>query len=252
MFLHQIEYNRFQIECGNTLLDDRFKAMEFDAIVSNPPFGTKWEGSDKPELKEDPRFSPAGVLAPKKASDFAFIMHSLYHLKPGGIAAIVCFPGILFRDKAEKEIRKYLVQNNYVEAVIQLTDRLFFGTGITTCILVLKKRENNREEGGGILFINARDLFVKAKTRNKLDDRSIELIYEAYKSREDRENFSRIVSGGEIKERDYSLSVDAYIWKEEVEEIVDIEKINRGATELSEKVYKLNKHMDELLQSFIW
>lgn len=215
-------------------------------LISCPPFGTKWEGNDDPELKDDLRFAGPGALAPKRASDFAFIMHSLYHLKEDGVATMVCFPGILYREGAEKKIRKWLVDKNYIDAIIQLPENLFFGTSISTCILVLKKNENDN----GILFINAKDLFIKSKIRNKLDDKNIELIYDTYQKREDKNFFSRVVYKKEIVEKDYSLGVDKYIFEEEVEEIVDIEKLNMEASELSEDVYKLNQYIDKLIQSF--
>lgn len=142
MFLHDIGYDKFSIEHGDTLTDPKHWDEEpFEAIVSNPPYSIKWEGSDNGTLINDPRFSPAGVLAPKSKADFAFIMHCLHWLATDGTAAIVCFPGIMYRGGAEQKIRKYLIDNNYIECIIQLPDNLFYGTSIATCIMVLKNQK---------------------------------------------------------------------------------------------------------------
>ncbi|HQP04095.1 MAG TPA: type I restriction-modification system subunit M, partial [Bacteroidales bacterium] len=140
MFLHDINYEKFDIANGDTLTNPKHWDDEpFDAIVSNPPYSIKWEGDANPLLINDPRFSPAGVLAPKSKADLAFTMHMLSWLSTSGTAAIVEFPGVLYRSGAEQKIRKYLVDNNYIDTVIQLPPDLFFGTGIATCIIVLKK-----------------------------------------------------------------------------------------------------------------
>lgn len=165
MFLHDIDYDKFDIAHGDTLIDPKHWDDEpFEAIVSNPPYSIRWDGSDNPLLINDPRFSPAGVLAPKSKADLAFIMHSLSWLSTNGTAAIVCFPGVMYRGGAEQKIRKYLIDNNFVDCVIQLPDNLFYGTSIATCIMVLKKskQENNT------LFIDASKEYVKVTNSNKL------------------------------------------------------------------------------------
>ncbi len=163
MFLHDIGYDKFSIEHGDTLTDPKHWDEEpFEAIVSNPPYSIKWEGSDNGTLINDPRFSPAGVLAPKSKADFAFIMHCLHWLATDGTAAIVCFPGIMYRGGAEQKIRKYLIDNNYIECIIQLPDNLFYGTSIATCIMVLKKSKVDNQT----LFIDASKEFVKSTKRS--------------------------------------------------------------------------------------
>ncbi len=170
MFLHDIGYDKFSIEHGDTLVDPKHWDEEpFEAIVSNPPYSIKWEGSDNGTLINDPRFSPAGVLAPKSKADFAFIMHCLSWLATNGTAAIVCFPGIMYRGGAEQKIRKYLIDNNYIECIIQLPDNLFYGTSIATCIMVLKKSKVDNQT----LFIDASKEFVKSTNSNKLGDGSV-------------------------------------------------------------------------------
>ena len=170
MFLHDIGYDKFSIEHGDTLVDPKHWDEEpFEAIVSNPPYSIKWEGSDNGTLINDPRFSPAGVLAPKSKADFAFIMHCLSWLATNGTAAIVCFPDIMYRGGAEQSIRKYLIDNNYIECIIQLPDNLFYGTSIATCIMVLKKSKVDNQT----LFIDASKEFVKSTNSNKLGDGSV-------------------------------------------------------------------------------
>ena len=146
MFLHDVGFDKFDIACEDTLTEPQHWDDEpFELIVSNPPYSIKWPGDDDATLINDPRFAPAGVLAPKSKADLAFIMHSLSWLASNGTAAIVCFPGIMYRGGSEQKIRKYLIDNNYVDCVIQLPANLFFGTSIATCIMVLKKgKENNR------------------------------------------------------------------------------------------------------------
>ena len=183
MFLHDIDYDKFDIGHGDTLTDPlHWDDEPFEAIVSNPPYSIKWAGSDNPLLINDPRFSPAGVLAPKSKADLAFIMHCLSWLATNGTAAIVCFPGILYRGGAERKIRKYLIDNNYVDCVIQLPDNLFYGTGIATCIMVLKKSKSEN----CTLFIDASREFIKVTNSNKLTDENIAKIIAAYESRDNK------------------------------------------------------------------
>lgn len=223
MFLHDIDFDKFNIGHGDTLTDPlHWDDEPFEAIVSNPPYSIKWAGDENPLLINDPRFSPAGVLAPKSKADLAFIMHSLSWLATSGTAAIVCFPGIFYRGGAEQKIRKYLIDNNYVDCVIQLPDNLFFGTTIATCIMVLKKSKSKNST----LFIDASAEFVKVTNSNKLTQENIEKIVDAFASRETVEYFTRLVPNAEIADQDYNLSVSNYVEKEDTREVVNITKLN--------------------------
>lgn len=223
MFLHDIDYDKFDIGHGDTLIDPlHWDDEPFEAIVSNPPYSIRWDGDANPLLINDLRFSPAGVLAPKSKADLAFIMHSLSWLATNGTAAIVCFPGILYRGGAEQKIRKYLIDNNYVDCVIQLPDKLFYGTSIATCIMVLKKSKGENST----LFIDASREFIKVTNSNKLTDANIAKIMAAYESREDEDYFVRLVNNDEIAQQQYNLSVSTYVEQEDKREVVDIVKLN--------------------------
>jgi len=201
MFLHDIGFDKFDIECEDTLTNPQHWDDEpFELIVSNPPYSIKWAGDENPLLINDPRFAPAGVLAPKSKADLAFIMHSLSWLAPNGVAAIVCFPGIMYRGGAEQKIRKYLVDNNYVDCVIQLPSNLFFGTSIATCIMVMKKGKADNK----ILFIDASNECVKVTNNNKLTPENIDHIVDAFTGREDIEYLCHLASYDEVKEQDYN------------------------------------------------
>ncbi|TNK93168.1 type I restriction-modification system subunit M, partial [Mycoplasmopsis pullorum] len=186
----------------------------FDVIVSNPPYSISWNENDDKTLINDPRYQGPGVLAPKSKADWAFILHSLYNLSEDGTAAIVCFPGIMYRGGAEQKIRKYLVENNYVEAVIKLPDNLFFGTSIETCILVLKK---NRFDSN-VTFIDASSFFVKITKKNKLTEQNIEDILQIYNDKKDVLNYCKVATRQEIEDNDYNLSVNSYVEKEDTRE----------------------------------
>ena len=219
MFLHDVGYDKFDIGHGDTLTDPlHWDDEPFEAIVSNPPYSIKWAGDDSPLLINDPRFSPAGVLAPKSKADLAFIMHSLSWLATSGTAAIVCFPGVLYRGGAEQKIRKYLVDNNFIDCVIQLPDNLFFGTSIATCIMVMKKSKGENST----LFIDASRECVKITNNNKLTPENIEKIVSAYTERIDSGYFTRLVRNEEIAGQDYNLSVSSYVAQEDKREVVDI------------------------------
>lgn len=229
MFLHDIDYDKFDIAHGDTLTDPKHWDDEpFEVIVSNPPYSIKWEGDGNATLINDPRFSPAGVLAPKSKADLAFIMHSLSWLATDGTAAIVCFPGVMYRGGAEKKIRKYLIDNNFIDGVIQLPDNLFFGTSIATCILVLKKSKRDNST----FFLDASKECVKVTNSNKLTQENIQHILEAYQAREDREYLCRLVPNGEIGEQDYNLSVSTYVEQEDTREVIDIVQLNREIAQI--------------------
>lgn len=223
MFLHDIDYDKFDIGHGDTLTDPMHWDDEpFEAIVSNPPYSIRWDGDANPLLINDPRFSPAGVLAPKSKADLAFIMHSLAWLATSGTAAIVCFPGVMYRGGAEQKIRKYLIDNNYIDCVIQLPGNLFFGTSIATCIMVLKKSKSENST----LFIDAAKECVKVTNNNKLTQANIDAIIDAYINRADLEHFARLVPNAEIAAQDYNLSVSSYVEQPDLREVIDITVLN--------------------------
>ncbi|GHT83218.1 type I restriction-modification system subunit M [Spirochaetia bacterium] len=223
MFLHDIDYDKFNIAHGDTLTDPFHEDDEpFEAIVSNPPYSIHWDGDSNPLLINDPRFSPAGVLAPKSKADLAFIMHSLSWLATSGTAAIVCFPGVLYRGGAEQKIRQYLIDNNFVDCVIQLPDNLFFGTSIATCIMVLKRSKSENST----LFIDASHECIKVTNSNKLTDTHIEKILAAYTNRKNKQHFTKLVQNSKIAAQDYNLSISTYVEQEDKREAVDIKTLN--------------------------
>ncbi|MBC7877261.1 MAG: type I restriction-modification system subunit M [Anaerolineales bacterium] len=240
MFLHNINYDKFNIALGNTLLDPHFgDEKPFDAIVSNPPYSVTWIGSDDPTLINDERFAPAGVLAPKSKADFAFVLHALSYLSSKGRAAIVCFPGIFYRGGAEQKIRQYLVDNNYVETVISLAPNLFFGTSISVNILVLSKHKTDTT----IQFIDASKLFKPQSNTNVLTDENIKQIMQAFDSKDDVAYFAKSVEYDVIAANDYSLSASSYMEAEDTREVIDITKLN---AELKTTVAKINQLRAEI------
>lgn len=244
MFLHDINFDQFNIVCDDTLTHpSHLDEQEFEAIVSNPPYSIKWVGDNDPTLINDPRFSPAGVLAPKSKADLAFIMHALAHLAPNGTAAIVCFPGIMYRGGAEQKIRQYLVDNNFVDTIIQLPSNLFFGTSIATCIMVLKKSR----EHSNILFIDASKEFEKATNNNKLGKNNIDKIVDTFAQRDDLQYFSRVVPYEEIKNEKYNLSVSTYVEQEDTREKIDIVSLNRELKEIVSRQEILRRDIDQII-----
>lgn len=244
MFLHDINYEKFDIAHGDTLIDPKHWDDEpFDAIVSNPPYSIKWEGDGNSILINDPRFSPAGILAPKSKADLAFTMHMLSWLSTAGTAAIVEFPGVLYRGGAEQKIRKYLVDNNYIDTVIQLPSDLFFGTTIATCVIVLKKSKADNS----ILFIDASAEFVRGGNKNKLGDKNRAKILEAHFKRTDDEYFARLVKNSDIASNSYNISVSSYITPEDTREQVDIKKLNEEITGIVKRQDELRKAIDEIV-----
>lgn len=244
MFLHDIDFDKFNIACEDTLISPQHWDDEpFELIVSNPPYSIKWAGDNNPLLINDPRFSPAGVLAPKSKADLAFIMHSLSWLSANGTAAIVCFPGIMYRGGAEKKIRKYLIDNNYIDCVIQLPSNLFFGTSIATCIMVLKKGKTDSKT----LFIDASEEFLKVTNNNKLTDENIEKIVDCFKSRGEIKHFSHLAAYDEVKENDYNLSVSTYVEAEDTREKIDIVKLNAEIKEIVAREQVLRDEIDKII-----
>lgn len=244
MFLHDIDYDKFDIAHGDTLIDPKHWDDEpFEAIVSNPPYSIRWDGSDNPLLINDPRFSPAGVLAPKSKADLAFIMHSLSWLATNGTAAIVCFHGVMYRGGAEQKIRKYLIDNNFVDCVIQLPDNLFYGTSIATCIMVLKKskQENNT------LFIDASKEYVKVTNSNKLTVSNIAHIIDIYKERADKDYLAKVVPNADIETQDYNLSVSTYVEQEDTREKIDIAVLNAEIKQIVAREQVLRDEIDKII-----
>jgi type I restriction enzyme M protein len=245
MFLHDINYEHFDIALGDTLTDPKHWDSEpFDAIVSNPPYSIHWDGDSNPLLINDPRFAPAGVLAPKSKADLAFTMHMLSWLSTEGTAAIVEFPGVLYRGGAEMKIRKYLVDNNYVDTVIQLPDNLFFGVSIATCIIVLKKSKKDNS----ILFIDGSKEFQHVGNKNKLMDENIQHILNTFIARKDVEFFSKLVKKEDIEVNGYNLSVSSYVEQEDTREKIDIHKLNAEIAEMVKKENELRSAIDEIIK----
>lgn len=247
MFLHDVNYTRFDIAHGDTLIkpSENHKELEpFDAIVSNPPYSTKWEGKDNALLINDERFNKAGVLAPTSKADLAFVMHSLSWLSEKGSAAIVCFPGVMYRGGAEKDIRKYMVEENFIDCVISLAPNLFFGTGIAVCILVLRKNKMDKQT----LFINANDEFIKVTNKNMLSKENLENILKLYKDRKEVPYLAKLVSNEEIAKNDYNLSVSSYVEAKDTREIIDIQALNKEIEEIVKRQSILRNQIDSLVR----
>lgn len=245
MFLHDIDYDKFDIANEDTLLSPQHWDDEpFEVIVSNPPYSIKWEGDDNPVLINDPRFSPAGVLAPKSKADLAFVMHALSWLATNGTAAIVCFPGIMYRGGAEKKIRKYLIDNNYIDAIIQLPDNLFYGTSIATCIMVMKKAKTDNK----VLFIDASKECKKVTNNNKLTEENIAKIVNEVGTREDVDYFARLAPYDEIKEQEYNLSVSTYVEQENTREVIDIKELNAQIEQIVARENVLRAEIDKIIK----
>lgn len=244
MFLHDIEFDKFDIACEDTLTNPQHWDDEpFELIVSNPPYSIKWAGDENPLLINDPRFAPAGVLAPKSKADLAFIMHSLAWLASNGTAAIVCFPGIMYRGGAEQKIRKYLVDNNFIDCIIQLPSNLFFGTSIATCIMVLKKGKTDNK----VLFIDASSECVKVTNNNKLTPENINKIVDTFAQRAEEAHFSHLVEYSEVQENDYNLSVSTYVEARDTREKIDIVKLNAEIAQIVARENELRAAIDQIV-----
>ena len=247
MFLHDIGPDKFDIAHGDTLTEPAHWDDEpFEVIVSNPPYSIPWAGSDNPLLINDVRYSPAGILAPKSKADFAFIMHSLSWLANNGTAAIVCFPGIMYRGGAEQKIRKYLIDNNYIDCIIQLPANLFFGASISTCIMVLKKSKKSND----VLFIDASNEFIKVTNNNKLTYENIEKIVKTFVDRKDVEYFAKVISNDIVgdEEHNYNLSVSTYVEQKDTREKVDIKKLNADIAEIVAREQVLREEIDRIIR----
>lgn len=245
MFLHNINYNNFSIERGDTLIHPaHWNDEPFDAIVSNPPYSIKWAGKENPLLINDERFSPAGVLAPSSKADLAFTMHMLSWLSPKGTAAIVEFPGVLYRGGAEQKIRQYMIDNNFVDTVIQLPSDLFFGTSIATCILVLKKNKTDNN----ILFLDASDECVRNTNKNKLSDDNIDNIVNLLKNRVTVECKAYLATYEEVKDNDYNISINSYIRNNTSSEVINIVEVNKKLAEIVPRQQQLRAELEEIIK----
>jgi len=245
MFLHNVNYDHFDIQQGDTLKNPRHTNEEpFDAIVSNPPYSISWAGDADPTLINDPRFSPAGVLAPASKADLAFVMHILAWLSSEGTAAVLEFPGVLYRGGAEKKIREYLVRNNFVDAIIQLAPNMFFGTIVSTCIIVLKRNKADNR----ICFIDASEQFVHEGNKNKLSDANVQRIYSAWRAKENTPHFSTVVTISDVAERDFNLSVSSYVEPEDDTPQIDIAELNRQIKEIVAEENVLRAKIDEIIK----
>jgi type I restriction enzyme M protein len=247
MFLHNINYDKFNIALGNTLLDPQFgDEKPFDAIVSNPPYSINWIGDGDPTLINDDRFAPAGVLAPKSKADFAFVLHALSYLSSKGRAALVCFPGIFYRGGAEQKIRKYLVDNNFVETVIAVAPNLFYGTSIAVTLLVLSKHKTDTKTQ----FIDASGeaFFKKVTNNNVLEDKHIEKIMAIFDSKEDVDHIAVSIDNNKITENDYNLSVSSYVQAKDNREAVDIASLNAKIAKTVEKINTLRADIDNIIK----
>lgn len=247
MFLHNINYVKFDIALGDTLLHPQYGDQKpFDAIVSNPPYSVNWVGSDDPTLINDDRFAPAGVLAPKSKADFAFVLHSLNYLSPRGRAAIICFPGIFYRGGAEQKIRKYLVDNNFVESVISLPPNLFYGTSIAVNILVLSKHKT--EPKTQFIDASGEDFFKKETNNNVLLPEHIDRILDIFGNKEEVQYVATSVDNAQIAENDYNLSVSSYVEAEDKREVIDINKLNTEVAETVKRIDTLRADIDEIIK----
>lgn len=245
MFLHNINYNNFSIERGDTLIHPaHWNDEPFDAIVSNPPYSIKWAGKSNPILINDERFAPAGILAPESKADLAFTMHMLSWLSPKGTAAIVEFPGVLYRGGAEQKIRQYMIDNNFVDTVIQLPPDLFFGTSIATCILVLKKNKSDNN----ILFVDASEECIRNTNKNKLSDENINHIVNLLKDRKSVDNKSYLATYDEIKDNEYNISVNSYLKTNTDDNNIDIEEVNKKLAEVVPRQQQIRKELEEIIK----
>ena len=246
MFLHNVNYDKFDIALGNTLLDPQFEDEKpFDAIVSNPPYSINWIGNDDPTLINDERFAPAGVLAPKSKADFAFVLHALSYLSSKGRAAIVCFPGIFYRGGAEQKIRKYLIDNNFVETVISLAPNLFYGTSIAVNILVLSKSKTDTKTQ--FIDVSGIEFYKKETNNNILTNDHIEEIIKMFDNKEDIDHVSKSVENDKIAEENYNLSVSSYVEAKDTREVIDINVLNAEIKTTVSKIDKLRAEIDNII-----
>ena len=246
MFLHNVNYDKFNIALGNTLLNPQFgDEKPFDAIVSNPPYSIPWIGNSDPTLINDVRFAPAGVLAPKSKADFAFVLHALSYLSGKGRAVIVCFPGIFYRGGAEQKIRKYLVDNNFIEAVISLAPNLFFVTSIAVNILVLSKHKTDTKTQ--FIYASGEEYFKKEKNNNILTEEHINAILGLFANKKDVDHVSKSVDNSKIALENYNLSVSTYVEAKDTREVINIVELNAKIKKTVTNIDRLRAEIDEII-----
>lgn len=248
MILHGVHYRDFDIRQEDTLEEPQHLNKRFEGIVANPPFSLKWKSDANPLFSSDERFSQYGRLAPKSKADFAFVQHMVYQLADNGTMACVLPHGVLFRGSSEEVIRRYLINDlNYLDAVIGLPSNIFYGTGIPTCILVLKKC---REQDDNIVFIDASgdDHFIKEGNQNSLRDEDVELIVNTYRNRESIDKYSSVVTLKEIEENDFNLNIPRYVDTFEEEEDVDLEQVSNEIKSLEEDLSQTNQTIQSFCQ----
>lgn len=246
MFLHNVNYDHFDIQQGDTLKQPKHTNEEpFDAIVSNPPYSSPWDGGADATLINDPRFSPAGVLAPASKADLAFVMHILAWLSTEGTAAVLEFPGVLYRSGAEQKIREYLVKNNYIDTIVQLAPNMFFGATISTCIIVLKKNKPDNR----VCFIDASGEFIHEGNKNKLSPQNIRRIYDAHRRKEDIAHFCHVVTTADIAAKRHNLSVSSYVEPEDTTEHIDIDQLNARIAQIVGREERLRREIDEMIKT---
>ena len=251
LMMHNVSYNNMSLSNANTLENDWpdgpddkgiDRPRSFDAVVANPPYSAKWDNREA-KLK-DARFSAYGKLAPASKADYAFVLHSLYHLNEQGTMAIVLPHGVLFRGAAEGKIRQTLIEKNYIDTIIGLPANLFYGTSIPTIILVLKKNRSARD----ILFIDASKDFIKGKNQNSLSEEAIEKIVQTYVNRQDIEKYAHAASPEEVRENDYNLNIPRYVDTFEEEEEIDLSEVNRQLAEDNKEIAALEAEIAEQLK----
>ena len=239
MLLHEVSFQNFDIELGDTLEHPHFEDMRFEAVVANPPYSANWSADAK--FLDDERFSSYGKLAPKSKADFAFVQHMIYHLDDNGTMAVVLPHGVLFRGAAEGVIRQYLIEEkNYLDAVIGLPANVFYGTSIPTCILVFKKC---RQDDNTVLFIDASNEFEKAKNQNNLTDGNVEKIVATYKNREVIDKYSYVATLDEIKENDYNLNIPRYVDTFEEEEQISLDEVATAIQQTQREIIQAEKEL---------
>jgi type I restriction enzyme M protein len=240
MILHGVHYRMFDIKQEDTLEHPQHINHKFEAIVANPPFSAQWSANAL--FTSDDRFSQYGKLAPSSKADYAFVQHMIHHLADNGTMAIVLPHGALFRSGAEQHIRKYLIEDrNYLDAIIGLPEKIFFGTDIPTCILVFKKC---RENPNDVLFIDASQCFEKA-TQNKLGEEDIVRIVSTYRSRKELDKFSYLASIQEISDNEFNLNIPRYVNTFEEENIIDISIVSNQLKTLAKEIQHTDKQISE-------
>jgi len=244
MFLHGINFSNFNIALGDTLTAPAHLGLKFDAIVSNPPYSVKWAGDDNPLLINDARFSPASVLAPKSKADLAFTMHMLAHLAETGKAAIVEFPGVLYRGGAEQKIRRYLLENNFVETVIQLPVNLFYGVTIATCIIVLRKSAKPDNE---VLFVDASNEYIHVGNKNQLSEDNQKRIAQIVSDRKNIAHVAQLVTNQDIIANNSNLSVSSYVEQPDTREKVVIADLNKSIQDIMKRNEELSREIDRMV-----